>query len=151
RPGETCADLGVAAPPDGPEPWQQPLCLKSCQSDDDCGAGLHCRDLPAAGTTTWTRGCFPGTPYAPGASCRNAGGQLRNDACVTGQCVDLGANGICSVDCTHGECPPGMACADMVDGRHVCLQRCGTCDRDPLLACTGPNMGPLGFSVMGGE
>jgi hypothetical protein len=153
--GETCADLSLTALPDGPDPWQQALCLKSCQSDDDCTAGLHCRDLPAAGGAgSWVRGCFPGAPGAPGASCRNASGQLRNDACITGQCVDLGANGLCSLDCARAPCPPGTSCADMTDGRHVCLQRCAvgvTCDRDPLLACTPPNMGPLGFTVPGGE
>lgn len=155
RTGEICADFSQAAAPDGPEPWQHALCLKACQSDDDCGAGLHCRDVPAAAPSGgWTRGCFPGAPSPAGSSCRNASGQLRNDACVTGQCIDLGANGICSLDCSHAACPPGTACADMMDGRHVCLQKCGgavACDRDPLLACTAPNMGPLGFGVMGGE
>jgi hypothetical protein len=152
---EVCADLSLTAASDGAEPWQQALCLKSCQSDDECGAGLHCRDLPAAGGAgTWLRGCFPGAAADAGTSCRNASGQLRNDACLTGQCIDLGANGLCSLDCAHTPCPPGTSCADLADGRHLCLQRCGAgvaCDRDPLLACTAPNAGPLGFVVPGGD
>jgi hypothetical protein len=145
----TCADLGRAltAPP---EPWQMPLCLPICMTDDDCAPGLRCRALPSPGPTGWTSACFTGAGAAPGSSCRNAGGQLRDDACVTGQCVDLGANGLCSLDCAKGPCPPGSVCATFTDGRHVCLQRCGAdvpCDRDPLLACEPPNPGPLGFTA----
>jgi PKD repeat protein len=154
--GELCADLTLAKPAGEPEPWQKtPLCLAACQSDGDCSPGLHCRDLPAARPTgAWLRACFPAVPGSAGSSCRSASGQLRNDACVTGQCIDLGANGLCSLDCSSAGCPPSTACADLTDGRHVCLQRCGgevACDRDPLLACTPPNMGPLGFTVVGGE
>jgi PKD repeat protein len=152
RAGEICADLSLAMSPTG-EPWQQPLCLRGCQSDGDCSPGLRCRDVPALDPPgSWMRACFPGVPAGPGQSCRSASGQLRNDACITGQCADLGANGLCSVDCNGMPCPPGSSCADMTDGRHVCLQRCAPevpCDRDPLLACTPPNQGPLGFAVMG--
>jgi len=152
RAGEVCADLSLARSPGG-EPWQNPLCLRDCQADDDCAPGLRCRDLPAQNPAgTWIRGCFPGVPAAPGQSCRSASGQLRNDACITGQCVDLGANGLCSLDCSKAPCPPGASCADLSDGRHLCLQRCSpefTCERDPLLACTAPNQGPLGFAVVG--
>jgi hypothetical protein len=149
RPMETCAELGLtAAMP--PEPWQKQLCLASCTTDDDCAPGLRCRDLPSPTMTGWTRGCFPGAAAAPGSSCRNAGGQLRNDACVTNQCADLGANGVCSRDCSKGPCPPGAVCATFTDGRQLCLQRCGAdvaCDSDPLLACEPPNAGPLGFTA----
>jgi PKD repeat protein len=154
RTGETCADLSLAAASAPRQPWQEALCLRACQTDAECGPGLLCRDLPATTPPgTWTRGCFPGAPEAPGRSCRSASGQLRNDACITGQCVDLGANGLCSLDCSKSPCPPGTTCAELTDGRRVCLQRCSpevTCDRDPLLACTAPNQGPLGFTVMGG-
>src|SRR6185436_13727994 len=119
------------------------------------GAGLHCRDLPVTTPAgTWQRGCFPPAAAPAGSSCRSASGQLRNDACITGQCIDLGANGLCSLDCTRLPCPPRTTCADLTDGRHVCLERCTsdvTCDRDPLLACTAPNPGPLGFTVPGGD
>jgi hypothetical protein len=152
--GQACADLALTASASSREPWQQRLCVRRCERDEDCGGGLRCRDLPAAGTPgSWLRGCFPGAPAAPGRSCRNASGQLRNDACVTGQCVDLGALGVCSLDCARTPCPPGAACAAMTDGRQVCLQRCGpsfTCDRDPLLACAAPNTGPLGFTLPAG-
>jgi PKD repeat protein len=151
---EICADLPRAVPPDVPEAWQQPTCLLACATDLDCGGGLGCRDLPALSPAgTWVRGCFPGAPAAPGSACRNASGQLRPDACITGQCADLGANGVCSVDCTTAPCPPGASCAELTDGRHLCLQRCTPevpCDRDPLLACTSPGTGPLGFSLPAG-
>jgi hypothetical protein len=146
---QTCADLSRAATATA-EPWQQTLCLQTCVSDDDCAPGLRCRTLPSPGPTGWTHGCFAGAAAAPGSACRSAGGQLRGGACITGQCVDLGANGQCSLDCAKGPCPPGAVCAELTDGRHLCLQRCSAdvaCDRDPLLACEPPNPGPLGFTA----
>jgi PKD repeat protein len=153
RATERCADLSQGAP-DAGEPWQQPLCLRPCQTDSDCGAPLRCRDLPARNAADgWLRGCFPDHPVAPGGRCRGAGGQLQGELCVTGRCVDLGADGVCSLNCASTPCPPSMGCADLTDGRHLCLARCGptfACDGDPLLACLGPNAGPFGFTLHSG-
>jgi hypothetical protein len=126
--------------------------VRPCQADTECGTSLRCRALPGRGGTSWVRGCFPEYPIGPGGPCRSASGQLRNDVCLTGLCADLGAAGLCSVDCTQNPCPPDAACASMTDGRRLCLPRCGpgsTCQGDPLLACTQPNAGPLGFTVQG--
>jgi hypothetical protein len=147
-----CADLSSSA--EAREAWQEPLCLRPCAADGECAPGLRCRDLPArAPASGWLRACFPGFPIGLGGSCRGAGGQLRNDLCVTGQCADLGANGLCSRDCAKAPCPLGAACATLSDGRQLCLQRCSPdlpCDRDRLLACALPNAGPLGFTVPAG-
>jgi PKD repeat protein len=150
RASERCADLSQGSP-DAGEPWQQPLCLRPCQGDTDCGPPLRCRDLPGrAPGAAWLRGCFPDFPTAPGGRCRGASGQLQDGLCVTGHCMDLGAAGICSLDCTSASCPPRMACAALADGRHACLALCGPglpCDDDPLLACLPPNAGPLGYTL----
>jgi PKD repeat protein len=147
---DLCADLAPGNP-DGGEAWQQSLCLRSCTTDGDCAPPLHCRDLPArADGGAWLRGCFPDYPAATGLPCRSPGGQLVDAVCVTGSCLDLGVRGACSLDCTTAPCPPGSACADIADGRHLCLARCGpdfACDRDPLLACAPPNPGPLGYAL----
>jgi PKD repeat protein len=152
REGESCADLSQGAP-DAGEPWQQPLCLRRCDREEDCGAPLRCRDLPARNTDAgWLRGCFPDYPVAAGGRCRGADGQLQSEICVTGRCLDLGAEGVCSLDCASSPCPPSMGCADLTGGRVICLARCSptvTCD-DPLLACQGPNAGPLGFTLHSG-
>lgn len=150
---QVCADLSLPAGMTATTPWQEPLCLRACQTDDECGPGLRCRDLPALTPPgSWLRGCFPLASSPPGGPCRNPSGQLRNDACLTGLCLDVGANGLCSLDCSTAACPPGASCATMTDGRQLCLPRCGpdfACDRDPLLACTAPNDGPLGFIIPG--
>ena len=150
--GQVCADLSLAARDGGTaEAWEVPLCLRACRSDDECGAGTTCRDLPGTGAAGgWVRGCFPAHPLALGASCRGATGQLRHELCVTGLCADLGANGVCSQDCSRLPCPTGSACAQLNDGRRLCLRVCGAafpCSADPLLACLPPNSGPLGFTV----
>jgi PKD repeat protein len=151
RPSEVCADLSLAMPTK-PEPWQAPICVRPCQMDSDCGTSLRCRTLGAGGTVGWIRGCFPDYPIGLGGPCRSASGQLRNEVCVTGLCADLGVSGMCSIDCTRTPCPGEAACATMTDGRKLCLPRCGPtlgCQADPLIACTPPNSGPLGFTVMG--
>jgi hypothetical protein len=155
QPQEVCADLTPPAGTTKTEPWQEePLCVRSCQADHDCEPGLHCRDLPALTPAGgWVRGCFPAAPSPLGSSCRNAGGQLRYDACITGQCADLGTNGLCTLDCASAPCPPRSTCAALADGRNLCLPRCTVdfaCNRDPLLACTEPNAGPLGFTLPAG-
>jgi PKD repeat protein len=155
RSTERCADLTLTqGTPDAGERWQQPLCLRPCKADTECGPPLRCRDLPARPASDgWVRGCFPDHPAPPGGRCRAATGQLQGDLCVTGRCMDLGANGVCSVDCTSAPCPPQMGCATFADGRKICLAQCSAafaCDGDPLLACTASNNGPLGFTLAPG-
>jgi PKD repeat protein len=153
RTGEKCADLSQGAPV-AAEPWQKPLCVRSCQTGAECAPPLRCRNLPGrTAAESWFSGCFPDYPVAPGGRCRGASGQLQGEVCITGRCVDLGASGVCSLTCTTAPCPPGMGCADLSDGRQVCLTRCDAltpCDGDPLLACLGPNAGPLGFALHAG-
>jgi PKD repeat protein len=157
RPTEWCADLtSTLLPGATAEPWQDDVCVHPCQSDTDCAPPLRCRSLPArAGQPDagWKGGCFPDYPTAPGGRCRGASGKLQPELCVTGQCADLGSDGLCSLACASAPCPPDMGCADFSDGRHLCLPRCGpsyACDGDPLLACLGPNAGPLGFALHAG-
>jgi hypothetical protein len=148
-----CADLSRAAASDKPEPWARALCVPGCSSDEECPSGTRCRVLPGR-PNGWVLGCFSDYPMALGAACRGANGRLTNTACVTGLCADLGANGLCSIDCSRAQCAPGTACGEMNDGRKLCLVACSatmTCDADPLLACTPANPGPLGFTVADGE
>ncbi len=153
RDGTVCAQLPLST--GQAEAWQQPLCLPSCVRDADCGTGLHCRDLPAKKPdTAWVTACFVNAPSDVGAPCRGANGQLRPDLCITSVCADLGGNGLCTLDCAAGPCPPGTACATMNTGQQLCLRRCGAafaCDEDALLACAAPDdTGPLGFRVPDG-
>jgi hypothetical protein len=153
RTTERCADLTLSQgnPDAGAEPWQDALCLRPCKTDTDCAPPLRCRDLPARPATDgWLRGCFPDNPVAPGGRCRGASGQLQGELCITGRCADLGADGVCSVECSSAPCPPSMGCATFTDGRKLCVAQCTpsfTCDGDPLLACLAPNAGPLGFTL----
>ncbi len=145
---EVCANL-TGSGQGRSEPWQRPLCLRACMADADCGPWLRCRDLPDR-EGNWVRGCFAEHPLPVGVSCRNATGQLRDEVCVTRACADMGANGVCTMDCDGAACPPGSACADIADGRSICLRACGlgfACDTDPLLTCVRENRGPLGFAL----
>src|SRR5262249_37565832 len=82
-------------------------------------------------------------------------GALSGTACVSGSCADLGALGLCTVSCGPNDpCPTSSACAQLGDGRALCLRACAAatdCTRDPLLACQAPGGGgALGFSVADG-
>lgn len=149
---QLCADL---SPPMGAsgmrEAWREALCLGRCADDRDCAPSHRCRLLPARGETTWRRACFPEVPADLGSSCSSPAGTRQNDLCVGGNCADLGALGLCTLECARQPCPDGTACAALTDGRRLCLRPCTaafTCDSDPLLACGVPGTpGPQGFTI----
>jgi hypothetical protein len=68
-------------------------------------------------------------------------------------CADLGALGMCTMDCQFSSCPQGSDCATLGDGRKLCLLRCSgkSCDQDPLLTCTVPSSGDLGYQAPSGN
>jgi len=149
-----CAGLLTATPPPGQaDAWQTPMCLRECSKDADCSAGLRCRSLPpwpAGGD--WIQGCFAAVPGDLGSSCMDEQGNLRNDLCASGLCTDLGANGLCSMSCdgASSSCPLGSDCAVLGDGRKLCLRSCMgnfACTQDPLLSCTVPGLGDLGYQM----
>jgi hypothetical protein len=151
--GGVCADLGRGLTAPEKQAWREPICLRACTTDATCAQGQRCRTLPvtAAGVSSWGKACFFDFPADPGASCRGPGGDVQDAVCLGGRCADLGARGICSVDCTSGPCPSGTACAHFADGRRLCLPRCNPslpCSDDPLLGCTAPGgTGPLAFTI----
>jgi hypothetical protein len=105
-----------------------------------------CRELPgiapgasAGAAFAWQRACFADVLGGVGAPCRGADDKLAPSACVTGQCLDAGARGLCTMDCGELSCPSGTMCAtfNREPGRPVCIPRCDAqrpCD-DPLLGC----------------
>jgi hypothetical protein len=146
-----CADLTAGGAMG--EPWRGPLCLHRCARDAECPAGHSCRQLPGAtGGPAWAGACFPALLGDVGDPCRAGNGELQNGLCAGGACQDLGALGLCSLDCATRPCPDGTRCAAFNDGRQLCLRACGAdapCREDPLLACAAPGRaGPLGFKVM---
>ena len=145
-----CVDLGHA----GDEaPWQTRVCLETCVAGDGgCGAGLGCQALPRV-TGGWVEACFaPGVVAPDGAACRDASGGLRDDACASGRCLELGARGVCAADCVGG-CAAGTTCAQVGGGvGAACLAECASaaCDGDPWLACEAPEVsGAWGFTIDG--
>jgi hypothetical protein len=63
---------------------------------------------------------------------------LRDDACASGLCADVGALGVCSAAATPRRVRPDRPARVLADARHLCLQTCvsdGDCASDPLLAC----------------
>ncbi len=148
--GQVCAGLLTATPPPGgTDPWQTALCLPACVLDSDCAAGLRCRSLPPGPPSgVWVHGCFADVPGDIGDPCMDAGGNLRNDLCASGQCADLGAMGMCSMTCQDASCPSGSDCAVLGDTRNLCLRPCAgsfTCASDSLLTCVVPGPGNLGY------
>ena len=146
---QVCAGLLTATPPAGKaSAWQTSLCLRECAKDADCSAGLSCRTLPPGPAgSAWIHGCFAKLPADVGEPCRDSAGNLRDDLCASGLCADLGANGMCTMDCARTSCPPGSDCAVLGDGRKLCLRPCTNfaCSQDPLLTCITPNPGDLGY------
>lgn len=148
-----CADLTLGGASTPQQPWRALLCLAGCEDDRGCGPGLHCRTLPGRYPTGgWVKGCFAPEPGDVGAGCRLADGALHPEACLTGRCLDLGAYGVCSMDCRQATCPPGTVCAAFA-GETACLRPCTPghqCTEDPLLACEQPGWtGPKGFTATG--
>jgi PKD repeat protein len=151
---QVCANLLTPTPPPATtEPWQTSLCLPECTLDSDCLAGLRCRTLPPGPAgSAWVHGCFAEVPGDVGEPCMDASGNLRDDLCVGGLCANLGAQGMCSMDCARASCPPGSDCVVFGDGRELCLRPCTgslsfPCDLDPLLECIIPNPGDLGYQL----
>ena len=149
---QVCAGLLTATPPTGKAAgWQAQLCLHACAKDADCSVGLSCRTLPPGQAgSAWIHGCFASVPIDVGNPCRDDEGNLRNDLCASGMCVDLGANGLCSADCSVASCPPSSDCTVFGDGRKLCLRPCKgnfTCSQDPLLTCVVPGPGDLGYQL----
>jgi len=148
---QVCAGFLTATPPSGEAaPWQTSLCLLGCSVDADCATGLRCRTLPPGPTgSAWVRGCFSDVPGDVGDPCSDATGTHRDDLCASGFCADLGAKGLCSMDCSVASCPPGSDCGVLGDGRKLCLRPCGpfTCSADPLLTCVVPGPGDLGYHL----
>jgi PKD repeat protein len=152
--GQVCAGLLTATPPpEAAEPWQTSLCLPGCATDADCAGGLRCRTLPPGPAgSAWVRGCFADAPRDVGDPCTDASGNHRDDLCASGLCADLGAQGLCTMNCQVASCPPGSDCALLGDGRKLCLRPCTggfTCDRDALLTCVVPGPGALGYQRSG--
>jgi PKD repeat protein len=131
----------------GMEIWQKLTCLPNCQSTAECPANTTCLTvLDADGT--WQSACFAPAVLRPvGASCRDGFGNLADELCVTGACLDLGERGTCSLDCSAATCPPETACATFQAGGSACVAPCSllTCDVDPGLSCLAP--GASGFTV----
>jgi PKD repeat protein len=154
-----CADLGLNVPPPPPptmppssDGWRSRQCLRRCTMDRDCPAGRRCRLVPIAGAPDrWERACFYSYPAELGAACRGASGIPQNEQCLGGVCADLGALGVCSLDCSSRPCPTDTVCAAFNDGRRLCLRPCTgglSCRDDPLLGCVSPGAaGPLGFTA----
>ena len=148
---QVCAGLLTASPPAiGADPWQTDLCLAGCEQDADCASGLRCRTLPPGPTgSAWVHGCFAAVPGDVGDPCLDASGNLRDDLCASGRCADLGALGVCSMDCQVASCPPGSDCAVFGDGRSLCLRPCTSfaCSQDSLLTCIGAGEGDLAYHL----
>lgn len=152
--GSVCAGLLTASSTTTvvTSPWQAPICLRECSSDEDCDGGLRCRTLPPGPAgSAWVRGCFADTPADVGMPCMDVAGRLRGDLCSSGECADIGAKGLCTMNCSESSCPPGSDCAQLGDGRKLCLRPCvGSfdCSADPLLTCVTPSIGDLGYHLV---
>ena len=149
---EVCANLVPSTPSvETREAWQGRFCLRSCVRDADCGIPLRCRTLPVfPEQNVWTRGCFGDFPVDIGAPCMDERGSRRDDLCAGGLCAALGSKGLCAKDCKAFPCPSGSQCATFGNGDRLCLRECSVsfrCDQDPLLTCSAPGDGYLGFKL----
>ena len=147
-----CADLALNVPatPAAMDSWRARHCLRRCTMDRDCPAGRRCRLVPVAGSPDrWERACFYGFPADLGAACRAASGAPQNEQCLGGVCADLGALGVCSLDCSARPCPTGTVCA-VVQRRPpavpAALHRRAVLPRRPAAGlCLAGNAGPAGL------
>lgn len=137
--GNRCIDLDPTG--QDAQDWQRTTCLPACDpAASTCGVGRSCEELLGVdGVLTYA--CFPSGLLQPiGASCRDASGVLQDSRCASGVCLDKGARGLCSFDCSNLACPLGSGCADFVNGSPAephCLAECASsaCDADGQLSC----------------
>jgi PKD repeat protein len=140
--GEVCSDLAPTTPA-MPAAWQRQVCLQSCAGGATCSDGLVCRSLRNGAGSGFVEGCFPADLLGDiGDSCVDEDGNIDDALCASGTCLDEGARGLCSADCSTDSCPTGSACATFVGGTPTpsCMANCDTtaCDTDPWLACEQP-------------
>lgn len=144
-----CVDLTLAVMSG---PLATRLCLPACSAQVPCTrTGFRCRFAPTG--TAFAQSCVPASLGDIADPCRKAGGTVENSQCLGGLCLDMGASGYCSADCSTVTCPEGTRCARLTkSGKSVCLRRCsGTvCTQDPWLACEAPDKtGDGGFEILG--
>lgn len=140
-----CMDLRPGLNDNSPSeiPWRVPLCLPSCQTQDDCTRpGFACHELPTypfSAESEWIRVCAFDLLSDVGEECFDATGMADPSRCEAGTCADLGLRGMCTQTCVADSCPSGSFCAEMSgSGELLCLRRCDDtfpCDDDPLLGC----------------
>ena len=157
--GAVCADIALGAPGAGGGA-PAPVCLADCSGSATCAAGFVCQQIPSGGTSAaWVSACLPlGAAKDFGASCRDANDALDDTACTTGHCADVGALGMCTVNCSGAQdCPSGAACATLPGAANrLCLPPCSAtfpCTGDPGLQCrtaVGDAGADGGLSISGG-
>jgi PKD repeat protein len=162
-PGEVCADFSRSAARDaeqGTIPWRHPICLPACAGAADCRTGFACVEVPAlapggsaGGDFAWRKACFAEVLAPVGGACNGADGRLAPTGCITGECVPLGARGLCTLGCAKLACPPEAACATFAaDPAHpICIGRCDMAHpcQDPLFSCQPPTSGVEGGFKVG--
>lgn len=155
-----CVDLRLASSPDVTDAstWRQPLCLPSCTENHHCRRpGASCIEVPVfqheQEIPLWEPACIPPVLRQTGEPCINDLGELDDDLCFGGTCLDIGTSGNCSMQCEAETCPSQSGCIKfngMED--NFCVPVCKKdypCMDDPLLNCeTGDSTGFYGFTVI---
>jgi PKD repeat protein len=139
-PDAACVDLDPAD--DASAPWHRSACLVDCSSSS-CSPDRTCQSLLGA-DGDWKWACFaPGFLREVGAPCKDGNGAPMSSWCASGQCLDVGTRGMCSLGCATSACPDNSECASFASGnpQMLCLAQCSAfaCDQDPGLSCQQPS------------